>query len=97
MKPTDFEGLAYKMCVQYGLCNPSFIRGEPRELSDYIPTTGTVSAAQYIEGLLMVSGFDPVTQQDVFRESKEMYRSVFVKHMGADAVDASLFRRSAKR
>lgn len=85
------------MCVKYGLCDPSLIRGEPRDLSNYIPAAGNVTAAQYIEGLLMVSGFDPVTQQDVFRESTEMYRSVFVKHMGKAEVDASLLRRSGKR
>nr|WP_176702972.1 hypothetical protein [Paracoccus aminophilus] len=96
MKPTDFDRLAYEMCVKYGLCNPSLIHGEPRDLSNYIPATGNVTASQYIEGLLMVSGFDPVAQEDVFREWTEMYRSVFVKHMGKEVVDASLLRSSAK-
>lgn len=86
--------MAYELCAKFGFCGSAHT-GRMVRVTDFIPDSGSVTADQFIEWLLLADGYDPAKQGEAFRHFKTVLHGVFVKHMGADIVDASLLRYSA--
>ncbi|HEV2235263.1 MAG TPA: hypothetical protein VGR57_01260 [Ktedonobacterales bacterium] len=88
-RPNAFDGMMHKFCVGLGYCG-SVNDGKPQHVTDFIPETGPVSAEQFARWLLAAeSGYDA----EVFDPSDvriRQFSAIFIKHMGADVVDASL-------
>ena len=87
-----FDGMMHEFCVKLGYCG-SVKDGKPLHVSDFIPKTGPVSADPFAKWLIAADGFD----LDGFSTSqlarlRSRLSAVFVKHMGADVVDASNLR-----
>ena len=72
----------------YGWCG-SITNGESLHVTDFIPTTGVVTADEFVDWLLVADGVDPDVASSQVKNWKRDLRAVFVKHMGADHVDAS--------
>jgi hypothetical protein len=86
-RPNAFDGMMYEFCSGLGYCG-SVKDGEPLHVTDFIPETGPVSADQFVRWLLEAEGFEP----DEFDIRIRELSAVFIKHMGADVVDASRLR-----
>ncbi len=67
--------------------------GKPLHVTDFIPETGPVSADQFARWLIMADGLDldQVSSSEIRRWVRQL-KAVFVKHMGADVIDASKLR-----
>lgn len=87
-KPNRFDGLLHECCVGYGWCG-SVSNGKPLHVTDFIPATGIVTADDFVDWLLVADGVDPKETSSRVKKWKTDLRAVFVKHMGADQVDAS--------
>ncbi|SFJ01403.1 hypothetical protein [Bradyrhizobium sp. cf659] len=87
-RPNAFDGMMHEFCANLGWCGGVEDR-TPLHVSDFIPDTGPVSADQFASWLIMAEGLDP----DLFSASeRSQLKTVFVKHMGTDVVDASKLR-----
>jgi hypothetical protein len=64
--------------------------GKPLHVTDFIPETGPVSADEFARWLIMADGHDSYAAE-ISRWMPQL-KAVFVKHMGADVVDASNLR-----
>jgi hypothetical protein len=62
-------------------------------LRDFIPDTGSVTADQFVEWLILADGVDlnRVGSSQLKQWRREL-KAVFVKHMGAEVVDAAQLR-----
>ena len=91
-RPNAFDGMMHEFCVGLGWCG-SVKYGKPLHVTDFIPETGLVSADDFARWLIMADGLDPdqLSPSEIRRWIPEL-KSVFVKHMGADVVDASKLR-----
>jgi hypothetical protein len=66
-----------------GYCG-SVIDGEPRDVSDYIPEAGPVTADQFVEWVFLAEGLDHIGSAHA-----EQMRTDFVELMGSDVVEAN--------
>jgi hypothetical protein len=91
-RPNAFGGMMHEFCVKLGWCG-CVKDDKPLHVSDFIPETGPVSADEFARWLIMADGLDP-DQLSVseFRRWMPQLKAVFVKHMGADVIDASNLR-----
>ena len=85
-KPTIYNGMMHEYCVKQGWCG-SVIDGEPSHVSNFIPEKGLVSADQFVTWLMKAEGVD---QSDIGKRRNLI--KIFIKHMGAYKVDATLLR-----
>ena len=90
--PNAFDGMMHEFCVKLGYCG-CVKEGKPLHVTHFIPETGPVSAAQFARWLIAADGFDPdQLSTSELRRLIGQLAAVFVKHMGADVVDASNLR-----
>jgi hypothetical protein len=91
-RPNAFDGMMHEFCVKLGWCG-CVKDGKPLHVSDFIPETGAVSADEFARWLITADGFDPdqLSASDA-RHWISQLKAVFVKHMGADVIDASNLR-----
>lgn len=90
--PNAFEGIMHEFCVKLGYCG-GVKDGEPLHVTRFIPGAGPVSADQFARWLIMADGFDlDRLSTSELRRLMGQLTAVFVKHMGADVVDASNLR-----
>jgi hypothetical protein len=91
--PTKFDGMMYEFCVRLGWCGSTIKDGEPVLLTDFIPDTGSVTAEQLVEWLMLADGvdFNKVGSSWLKRWRREL-KAVFVKHLGAEVADAVQLR-----
>ena len=89
-RPNAFDGMMHEFCVGLGFCG-CVKDGKPLHISDFIPETGLVSADEFVRWLIMADGLDPdqPSATEIRRRWIPQLKAVFVKHMGADVVDAS--------
>ena len=80
-----FEELLYDICVRMGYC------GGPGRVTDYVPEHGRVSAQQFVDWIFLADGMSPTEENFNHRPILE---ALFIKHMGADIVDARILRYS---
>ena len=79
------------VCVGHGWCG-GLADGKPSHVDDYVPESGTVSADQFVEWLFEADGYDPADRPDQTARFRDDLREVFIEHMGAEQVDASLLK-----
>lgn len=91
-RPNRFDGMMLESCVELGWCG-SVKGAQRRHVTDFIPEAGPVSAEQFVEWLIRADGFesDQLSASQIERWMLQL-RAVFVRHMGADVVDASVLR-----
>ena len=89
-RPNKFDGMMYELIVGLAWDCRCFKNGEPVNIRDFIPETGSVSADQFARWVIMAEGLDPA--QKKYRRRIPELKAVFVKHMGAEVVDASRLR-----
>lgn len=87
---TGFDTLMHQVCVGWGHCG-SLQAGKYSHVTDFIPDSGTVTATQFAEWVLLAEG-----EADAPPSYRERWlprlRASFVEHMGADSVDARRLR-----
>jgi hypothetical protein len=90
--PNAFDGMMQEFCVNLDYCG-GVKDGEPLHVTHFIPETGPVSADQFARWLIVADGLDPdrLSTSELRRLIGQL-TAVFVKHMGADVVDASNLR-----
>jgi hypothetical protein len=90
--PNSFDGMMHEFCVKLGYCG-CVKDGKRLHVSDFIPETGPVSADQFARWLIAADGFDPdrFSTSDFSRKIRQL-SAVFIRHMGANVVDASNLR-----
>ena len=91
-RPNAFDGMMHEFCVGLGWCG-CVKDGKPLHVTDFIPETGPVSADEFARWLIMADGLDPdqLSVSEIRRWIPQL-KAVFVKHMGADVIDASNLR-----
>jgi hypothetical protein len=92
-RPNAFDGMMHEFCVGLGWCGGCVKDGKPLHVTDFIPETGLVSADEFARWIIMAEGLDPdqLNASEIRRWIPQL-KAVFVKHMGADVVDASNLR-----
>lgn len=85
-KPNKFDGMMHEYCVKKGYCG-SIIDGQVKHVTDYIPAKGLVSADDFVNWLLIAEGLDPD-----YNSAKSDLIKTFVKHMGANNINATNLR-----
>ncbi len=83
---SQYAALLNEVCVRFGYCG-CIKDGEPLHVDDFIPSAGLVTADQFAEWVVLADNMAPSTNPHL----KDIRRA-FVRHMGADAVDAKLLR-----
>ncbi len=86
-----YNALMHEVCVGFGWCG-AVVNGEPSHVDDLIPTVGPVSAEQFVDWLFQAEGIDAQSEPAKWQKHKGSLREAFVRHMGADLVDASALK-----
>lgn len=81
----------HEVCVGRGWCG-GIVNDKPSHVDDFIPETGPVSAEQFVEWLLRADGVDPSSEPVKWAKHVDALREAFVRHMGADVIDASALK-----
>ncbi|MFL5240797.1 MAG: hypothetical protein ACJ8FY_01700 [Gemmataceae bacterium] len=91
-RPNAFDGMMHEFCVGLGWCG-CIHNDRPIHVTDFIPETGPVSAEEFAKWLIMADGLAPdhLSPSEIRRWMPQL-KAVFVKHMGADVIDASKLR-----
>jgi len=92
----DFGTLMNEICVRLGFCG-SLVDDQPRHVSDYIPEHGPVTVDQFVHWVLIAEGWDDTEFPERNKRWRRELQAAFVKHMGADVVDASRLRYGFER
>ena len=83
----------HEACVVWGFCG-CIKEGKPLHVDFLIPPQGSVTADQFVEWLFLADNLNPNSEAARWKRQKEALRAAFVKHMGAETVDARLLRWS---
>ncbi|NML06511.1 hypothetical protein [Sphingomonas sp. G-3-2-10] len=84
--PGAFDRLLWALCVKHGCCG-SFIDGQDRQVTDYLPTSGIVTAGQFAD--LAVKAENYAEGESASRErSRPRLAALFREHMGSESVPA---------
>lgn len=81
-----YSALLQEVCVRLGYCG-CVKNGEVLHVDSFIPASGLVTADQFAEWVVLADNLSPSTDPNL-RE----IRRAFVRHMGAEVVDARLLR-----
>ena len=84
----NFNTLIHEVCVGSGWCG-GIVNDKPSHIDDFIPEAGLVSAERPVECLFQAVGVDPSSEPAKWARHKDALREAFVRHPGADIVDAS--------
>lgn len=87
----NYNALQHDVCVGRGWCG-SIVDDKPSHVDDLIPEAGPVTADQFVDWLFIAEGLDPVSEPDKWQKHKDGLREAFIRHMGADVVDASALK-----
>ncbi|WP_145609444.1 hypothetical protein [Nitrospirillum amazonense] len=82
-----FNALIHEVCVGRGWCG-SVVDNQPRHVSMFIPESGPVTADQFVDWLFLAEGIDLLEDVSKWQPHKDALRDIFIRHMGADVVDA---------
>lgn len=85
-KQSRYSVLLNEVCVGLGYCG-STRDGRHFHVDDFIPDAGMVTADQFAEWVVLADSLNPSTSSDL-----KAIRRAFIRHMGADSVDAKLLR-----
>jgi len=90
-KRTPFDALMDEVCVERGWCG-AVVDDQPLHVTDFIPRSGQVTAAQFAEWVFHADGVDPKEDFDKWQKHIDGLRVAFVRHMGSDSIDAEQLR-----
>jgi hypothetical protein len=85
----NYENLMHEVCVEKGWCG-GVVDGKPTHVDDFIPESGRVTAEQFVDWLFRADGMDPFVELEKWQKHKDGLTDAFIRHMGADVVDASM-------
>jgi hypothetical protein len=88
-----YDALMHEACAVWGFCG-CVKDGTSLHVDLLVPPDGPVSADQFVEWLFLADNLNPGLDSAQWRQRKEALRVAFVKHMGAETVDARLLRWS---
>lgn len=94
MSGKGFRSLMDFVCIDCGFCG-CIKDGKPSTISNYIPSTGLVTADQFAEWVLIAENGGPDPEADSgekFKRFKALFSAAFIEHMGANTVDARALR-----
>ena len=80
-----YDALLNEFCVGLGFCG-SVVDGQPLHVDQFVPEHGAVSADQFVEWVFRAEGWSP--EEGAASSHAAELRKAFVRHMGAEAVDA---------
>ncbi|WP_448115465.1 hypothetical protein [Mesorhizobium amorphae] len=89
---TGFEALMHAVCVGHGYCGG--MHGDRFvNVTDLIPKTGTVTADQFVD-MLLIAEYENEQHRisPMSLRHRDIFKAWFIEHMGSDAVDASRLR-----
>lgn len=86
---TPYDALLHEICVGLGFCG-SVANGEALHVDQFIPESGPVSADQFVNWVFRAEGMDP--EGDDALKHAQSVREAFVRHMGANVVDAVILK-----
>ncbi|MCM0033457.1 hypothetical protein [Sandarakinorhabdus limnophila] len=81
-----YVALLNEVCVGLGFCG-SVADGEPLHVDQFIPESGALSADQFVNWVFRAEGMEP--EGDDAQKHTQSVREAFVRHMGANVVDAA--------
>lgn len=81
-----------EVCVRCGFCG-SYVDGTPSHVGDFIPSSGPVTADQFVDWLIIAEGLDLTAFSEHRAPLRRRLRAAFIQHMGAEVVDASALQR----
>ena len=87
---TGYGALRHEVCVVWGFCG-SIKRRQPLHVDFLIPASGPVTADQFVEWVFLADNLNPNLDPERWQPHKDAIRAAFVKHMGAEIVDAHAF------
>ena len=93
MTKTGYDALMDEVCVGLGFCG-CIKRGRPLHVGRFIPSSGPVRADQFAEWVFLADDMNPNSKPERWEKVKAKIEAAFVRHMGADVVDAGLLRWS---
>lgn len=96
MANSGYDALMHEVCVGWGFCG-SIKDGQPTHVDFLIPKAGPVSADQFVEWVFIAEDLDPHADAALMRRCRKGLRAAFIKHMGAETVDASLLEWTSVR
>ena len=82
--------LLHEVCVVWGFCG-SIKRRQPLHVDFLIPARGPVTADQFVEWVFLADNLNPNLDPERWQPHKDAIRAAFVRHMGAEIVDARAF------
>lgn len=93
MTQTGYGALMHEACVVWGFCG-CIKHDTPLHVDLFIPYGGPVSADQFVDWLFLADNVNPYLEPAKWQRHKVALRAAFVRHMGANTVDARLLRWS---
>jgi hypothetical protein len=90
---TAYDALMDEICVGLGFCG-CIKDGRPLHVRQFIPSKGPVTADQFAEWVFLADDMNPNAEPKRWESLKEKIKRAFVRHMGADVVDARLLKWS---
>jgi hypothetical protein len=87
----NYESLMREVCVERGWCG-GIVDGKPTHVDDFIPESGQVTAEQFVDWLFRADGMDPFVDLEQWQKHKDGLKDAFIRHMGADVVNASMLK-----
>ncbi len=92
-KNTAYDSLVDEVCVRLGFCG-CIKNGKPLHIDHFIPSEGPVSAQKFAEWVFLADDMNPSARPDRWENVKASIEEAFIRHMGADVVDARRLRWS---
>lgn len=91
-RPNAFDGMLDELCVGLGWCG-TVKHGEVLHVTRYVPEEGLVTAEEFAAWIIQSDGIDVDSVSNAqWNRWMGQLKTVFVKHMGADTVDAGQLR-----
>src|SRR4051812_32850342 len=88
-----YDALIYEVCVVWGFCG-STKDDIPLHVDLFIPPSGPVTADQFVEWVFLADNHNPNLKTERSQGIKSGIREAFIRHLGAEVVDASQLRYS---
>ncbi|MES2860105.1 MAG: hypothetical protein V4701_01460 [Pseudomonadota bacterium] len=90
---TGYDALLDVACVTLGFCG--CVKDDmPLHVDDFIPSSGPVTADQFVEWVFLADDQNPNTEPEKWQGLMDALRAAFVEHMGGEVVDAQRLRWS---
>jgi hypothetical protein len=88
-----YDALIYEICVGLGFCG-CIKDGKPLHVDKFIPSEGPVTADQFADWVFLADDMNPNSEPKRWEDLKDKIKLAFVRHMGAELVDAKLLKWS---